>query len=498
VTAAPRQANLPELVDCRTRVPWLIAGLVGLGLSTAPRAASAQAPVSLKGIPVVVELKGDKGSGTERLSTTLRRTLADALGGLRSSSALHREQERLQITKEERTRPSQLSVAARGVGADYLVFVRVTRKQAGRYEAKGYLIDVAGQSVVHKHFAAYQRPKREAGPAGEEMARAMLARLSELKAAAAPPPPPAAPPVVAMPEPVLTAPPPAAPPPDVAVAPPPPAAPPPAVASAPPPAAPPGPATGAQTEVPAPPRERSFQLELSAGGGAGLVRSYRLTGDTVGVSDLSHSLSPLGMVSLGAEARLPKVGVGLLAQASLRPVGYTVVTDGQSNEVGGMLVDVRGLLGYHLGVADRAGRKVRLVPGLGVRMAYSGVSEHPGDIIPSARLVSVLAALGVRFPYDAQLELSAGVDMGLVVAYAERPGTTGDSPSGFTFGADLGLKYWFGDRLGVGFDTRFTMDRLAFSDRPTRPLDANERDVLSEARLTITDARAGLSVLFRL
>ncbi|MCA9551129.1 MAG: hypothetical protein KC933_13930, partial [Myxococcales bacterium] len=78
----------------------------------------------------MVELRGDKRAGTDRLSTTLRRTLADALGGLRSSSALHREQDRLQISQEERTRPSQLAAAAKGVGADYLVFVRATRKKA--------------------------------------------------------------------------------------------------------------------------------------------------------------------------------------------------------------------------------------------------------------------------------------------------------------------------------------------------------------------------------
>ncbi|MCA9555075.1 MAG: hypothetical protein KC933_33900, partial [Myxococcales bacterium] len=244
-------------------------------------------------------------------------------------------------------------------------------------------------------------------------------------------------------------------------------------------------------------RKKAFQMELSLGGGAGLVRSYRVTSEA-GVSDLSHSVSPQGMVSMGLDLALPRVGLGLMAQASLRPVGYHVETDGQIQDVSGMLIDFRSLLGYQLRLAKRPGGAVSLVPGLGVRVAYAGVSEHASDIIPTAQLVSVLAGVGVRFPYDEHLELRAGVDAGLVVAYSEKPGTTGASPSGFTFGADVGLRYWFGQRLGVAFDTRFTMDRLSFSDQPTRPVQADEVGTLTDARVTISDARAGLSVLIRL
>lgn len=485
----------------RSKVLGIALGL-GLALSTGAARAQDAVPGSVKGVTVVVELRGKRRHGADRLSRTLRRKLADALGGLRSSRALHREQDRLEIPKKERTKPSRLAIAGKGVNAEYLVFVRVARKRRARYEAKGYLIETETAKIIAKHTEKYRRPSKEAGPAGERLAIAMLVAIGKLKASEAPPAEP--PPIAAAPEPPPLPETPTAPPPNPAE--PTPAPPPtePAIAAAPPPSfAPPrrAPTPPPSIETPAPkrrPRRGVAEVRVAVGAGAGLVRSYDISAEAVQVSDLSHSLSPQGMARLVAEVELTKIGLGLSVQGSLRPVGYQVVVDSETRELSGMLLDAQAALRYHLALTERAGLPVQLLPALGVRLSRSGVESHSPAVIPNATLISPFARVGARLPYDEQLELEGGVDFGLAAGYAESPVDSGESPGGFSFGADVGLRYWFGARFGVAFDTRFTMDKLSFSNQPTRAVTRNEQAGLLDVNLSIIDVRSALSMLIRL
>lgn len=475
---------------------------VSLGWAPTPSAwAQSQDAASVKGVPVVVEIRGERKHGADRLSRTLRRALADALGGLRSSRALHREQDRLGISDEERTRPTQLAEAARGVAAEYLVFVRIVRNSRANYEAKGYLIDAKDAQLLHRSIVKYKRPSKEAGDAGVEIAASMLKALGELVATRQPPPPPPPPPIATqIPEPIIepavVQPPVSDPDPDpdpepvVAVAPP--VSQPPAVQ--PPVSAPP--ATG--VERPAPRRKKGpIDLRLGLGGGAGLLRSYQVSADGVSASSLSHSLSPQGLAQLSAEITLNKIGLGLMMQAALRPVGYTLSINGQPQDLSGLLIDARGALAYHLGVGERAGQKIELLPAVGLRVGRSSVEAHSTNVLPSATLMVVFAQVGLRLPYDENLEFEASVDFGAVASYSESPVTTGSSGGGFGFGADLGVHYWVSERIGVAFDTRFTLDRLSFSDRPTRAVTRIEQANLQDANVSITDVRTAASVVFR-
>ena len=473
---------------------------IGLGWAPHPSAlAQAEDSSSVKGVPVVVELKGRRKHGADRLSRTLRRTLADALGGLRSSRALHREQARLGITDNESTRPSKLAEAGRGVAAEYLVFVRVTRKRRARYEAKGYLIDTKDAQVVHRSIVKFRRPSKEAGKAGVEIANSMLKGLTEIVAARQPPPPP---PVVAVapdptPEPTPEPAPPVAPPPPAA-APSPEPTPPVAVAPAPEPTPEVQPPPSVQT--PAPRRttkDKALSLRIGLGGGAGVVRNYQVSADQLSASDLSHSLGPQGMARLGLELMLPTIGLGLAVETSLRPVGYTIVVDGENQDLSGLLIDARAALGYHLKVSERAGQAISLVPALGLRLSRAGVEDHPTNVVPSANLTVLFAEVGVRLPYDDNLTFELSADFGVVAGYSESPVTTGESAGGFAFGADLGVHYWISDLLGVAFDSRFSLDRLSLSERPTRAVPANEQANLQDANISITDLRTAVSVMFR-
>ncbi len=487
--------------------PVNVRAVIGLtlaaGLALVPSSsawAQAEDTATVKGIAVVVELKGRRKHGADRLSRTLRRTLADALGGLRSSRALHREQDRLQMPAKERTRPSSLAIAGRGVAADYLVFVRVARKKRANYEAKGYLIDTKDGQVVHRHIVKYARPSKEAGKAGKEIAESMLAGLKELAPTA---PKPASLPIAAdIPEPVIGNPATPKPAPAVPVVDEPNTVEPPAVATAPTNEPAVGPALAVEPApaivTPAPsPSSKSVDLRLGVGIGAGLVRSYSVSAEGVGASDLSHSVSPQGMARVAVELKVPSVGLGFSVQGAWRPVGYTVVVDGQTEELSGLLIDARTRLRYHIAMAERAGGQVELIPALGLRVGRSGVETHTTNVIPSATLMVVFAELGARLPYDENLEFEASVELGAIAGYNESPAVTGEAPGGFAFGADFGLHYWMSDSMGIALDTRFTLDRLSFAERPTRAVTLNEQFGLQNANVSITDVRTAASVVFR-
>ncbi len=472
----------------RTTVFVLAACLAMATLSTEASAAP--------GDELVVEVKGKRNTGISRLSRALRRRLADKLGGLRSTRELRAEQDRLQIPNKDRTKPSRLAEATRGIGAKHLLFVRFSKK--GRtYTAKSYLISAEDGSIAKKLKHTYKSSKR-AGVAGREIADATLGALEMITGqpiAVAPPPPP--PPEVEVPVvpdlPAKTIEPdpepdkPSAPSLDPAT----PVAPTlPAMATD---------ATPTNNTVEAPiaatrSKEAPFEVRLAAGIGAGLVRRYNLSSNTLPTSDLSHSLSPVALIELQGELNVNLIDVGLAVKANFRPVSYAVSADNRIDDPGGLLVDGRFGLNYRWEIAQRDGKPLELLPRAGLQLARSSVGEHQDNIVLSSTAMALLFGAGVRIPYDRQLEFDLGFDLGPVLSYSENPTTSGDGGGGLAFNADFAARYWFTKRISLALASQFSLMRLGFEGAPTRTVARDEVGRIFDASLSVTDFGTALIV----
>ncbi len=469
------------------RLAWTVGCL--LALNVAP--AEAQTP--LGETKVVVEVKGDAATHADAFSRALRRELVDALGRLASSREFQQEQRRLGVSKKKLTQPSNLAKAARGVGAGYLVFARLT-KDKGAFSARAYLLDAQSSKILLEHVERYQKGEAEA--AGRNAAARVLTRLRSLveaPVAIAPPPPT----TLTEPQSLLTTkePPLTKEPPKTVAA----VEPPKTVAPSPKTVAP-EPKTVAPMETveavePEPPMARPSVAEvtLTLAGGLGLVRNYALSAPDLGPSRLSHSLDPLSLVAGEVDFHSPRYGFGIAVRGAYRYVRYTLSTDGAQEQPTGALVDLAFLAKYQWVL----GNKISLVPLGGLRVAMQSVREHDGNVVPSARSTALVVGLGALLELRPQLHVLASLDGGAVLGYSESPTTTGEDGGGFTIGADLSLKAWLTSRVALAIDNRFSYDRIGFTDAPTRPVANGERASLTNARLGLTDLRSAIGLALR-
>ncbi|MEL7239314.1 MAG: hypothetical protein AAGK78_10665, partial [Planctomycetota bacterium] len=131
---------------------------------------------------VIVEVKGKRADGRRAFSSRLRRTIADRIGGLRSSRKFRRAQRKLGIPKRKQTYPSRLARAAREIKAEFVVFARVSQSQDKEgYAAKGYLVSAATGKILTRLDVAFATLKG-AGGAGVKMANMMLDALEKHRA----------------------------------------------------------------------------------------------------------------------------------------------------------------------------------------------------------------------------------------------------------------------------------------------------------------------------
>lgn len=492
----------------------------GIGLACCLSAvASADEGSVLDGIKLVVDVDGAPNLGTESMGAELRRNMANAVGPLVPSRLYDEAKAELKKKGKKAADAKALSQAGRRVGAEYVLRLKV-QKNKRQVEARLRLIDV-DSGVVELDERVPSKSPAEARSLGASLAQRATERLDQLVRAKrtlaeierpaeppartetrAPPPPP--------PPPLLEAPPP--PPPNTSAdeerarfvaakeaarraqldA----TANPGSKAQGADQTAPTPPST--ELELPKPERRTPGILRVAVLGGAGLMRSYQLSSDQVGRSSLSHALDPLGLIAVEGELLVPKLSVGVLVRGAFRPLHYVINTNGPtSSDPAGNLFDASGAVTYHLLLRGEGADAVRLIPQLGFRGSFALVEEHPSDIIPSATTLVVFTGATLRWPINEVLELSAGVQGGLIVAYQETPKDTGTSASGFNLGGELSARIWVTQHVAIAFDNHLTFDAVAFSGAPTRAVPPDEVGRLADARVRISDLRSSVGAAFR-
>ena len=443
----------------------------------APGWAEARPKSGLAGLEVVVTAHGADAPARESLLRGLRRELADVLGPLSPSRELDRALVELGISQGAARVPANLARAGRRVGAQYVVAVDVS-KQGRELEARGRLIETEG-GKVELELPIPLDPRGDATELGVTLARRVLARLETLRSPEGdliyggrpkePDP--------SLPGATAKKPPPAPP------------APAPTAAPAPPPAA-------AEVEAP-PPIVRTDVLRVALGGGAGLLRNYSLGGGEVARSAVSHGLGPVSLFAGEIELYLPNAHLGLLVRGAYRTVQYEVAAGSEGRSTpDGSLFDLDAAVGYHLPLQDGGGPV--LVPSLGLRLNFADVAPHMGSIVLTSNTAALVAGAAIRWPVDERLELSAGLAGGMIFLYRETPRESGQSAGGYTFGGDLGARFWVFEAVALAADVRFTLDGVSFADQPSRILPPVEQGRLADASLSISDLRVSFGVAFRL
>ncbi len=246
-------------------------------------------------------------------------------------------------------------------------------------------------------------------------------------------------------------------------------------------------------------RDDSEIIRISFGAGAGLLRRYDLAFSSGNNSPLSHQLEPLSLLELRSEFIAPKVPVSLQLNAAFRPVKYNITIPGEEDvQPSGSILDLMFLAGYHVGIAGSGRQTYKIIPSVGARFALSNVSAHQPNILLSTTTLAVIGGLGFRLPFNDVLELSFGVDGGLIVGYSEDPGTSGGGASGITIGGDLSVRLWLSDAIAIAIDNRFTFESVGFDGTPDRQLPESEPQDVQDATITTQDLRtsAGVAVRF--
>ncbi len=529
------------------RQPTAIAALLGLlvaGPWLSERTASAQDWTSIRGIRVVVDVRGKDRSYRSKIGRAIRRRMVEAIGPLVPSRELDKSKKQLRLRGTRANSPSNLARAGLEIGAEHIVDIYVKRVRRGA-TVRTRVVDVATAEIAYEQRTTIKNVKREGTKAGNEIGSAIIAKLQEITNAyggsvtASAPPPPPPPPEAApfagtpevLPEARITADPddpPSGPPPPPATSGDPyagiddPIAPnvstekkdssvkwfsskgeeqeaPPETASL---DDPPPPSKGDAKRVwfePPPPEEvdPSEFVRVGVSGGAGVLRSYTLATDE-GSSALSYTLDPLSMLAFDFELIIPRANVGMRIDAAFRPVAYSIDRgeDGTAFP-SGLLIDFMGIVNYHAEVMGSGRQALKVIPLAGVRVAAANVEQHLGNVIPSATNVGVFVGSDVRYPINELFEVEGGVFLGLIVAYDETPLASGDNNGGFMAGGRVGMRVWVTPYLGITFDNTISYDAITFTDAPDRPLPPDEVGRVTDASITIFDVRSSVGVAFR-
>ena len=536
------------------RGPRLLGGLTAAVLFVVdPGIGAAQDDFSpdISGIKLVVpQVRGKKSWGRDPLTRSLRENIRDGVD-LLNHEDFRSQQKELRLRGKAAYRAQNLAKAGQAIGADFVLYVRITR-QRWLYTATALLIDTESGAEKMNFRSQYYKPKEEAEDRGFRIARRTLQKLVTLMEAGeilTPDDPPVERPGS---EPLAFIPPadsanageaqteaapstfdnapfervddvetPATPDlgpetlgpemgledqgvdhlaqadPELAAAP---------LARA-------GSglgqveSTSLSSESPAtvvsqPPARGAHSIEvlrISVGAGAGFVRTYDVGSDAVAESRLSHTLSPMGLFSADIEITVPEVPFFGRVSSSLRPVNYSLdVQNSVPVEGSGILLNLSGLFGYQIGINGNDRSSIRLMPAAGVRFAMASAAAEINDVVLSSDSLAVVAGMMLRWPINDRLEINVGLDGGYVFSYSEDPTTTGDNGAGFVVGADLGAQIWLTDSIGVMIDNRFVVESVSLDGTPTRAVRTSERDGLTNASVTTRDLFTSVGVVFRL
>ena len=253
--------------------------------------------------------------------------------------------------------------------------------------------------------------------------------------------------------------------------------------------------------TPSRPTEPLELLRVSVGAGAQFLRSYDVGFQTLNDSDLSHTLSPLGLFSADIEATLPDIPVFGRVVTSLRPVNYSLEVQNAEpvEDARGLFVNVTGLVGYSIGLGGDSRSNVRILPAAGLRLAVSSVPERIREAVLSSTSLGAVGGVTLRWPVNEMLEIDIGVDGGYVFSYSESPNQTGNGGAGFVVGADVGAQVWLTDSFGIMIDNRFVYESIGLDGAPNRTVPESEgQGTLSDGSVTTQDLLTSIGVVFRL
>ena len=532
------------------RRPRLIHVLVAiaLGFLVIPsRSAAQETSADVSGVKVVVpQARGRRNWGRDQLTASIRKTIGDG-ALLLDPGDYTQAQKKLKIRGRAANRPQNMARAARAIGAQFVLDVRISR-QRWLYTATARLIDAETGEEKMNFRSQYYKPRAEAEDRGFRIATRTLQKLGTLLESGEIPGMIASQAVERPGRDPMAFVPPA----DIAdpkddtsspqddpfgrvdqdepdqasstrssdrdddalaahdsagssgFAPPPPAEAPFSPESS-------GSGTTSQFESTPPtttavsePAPTSFArplevLRISISAGAEFVRAYDVTSDAVTNSELSHALSPLGLVSAEIEAIVPDIPFFFRTSASFRPVNYSLdVQNSVPVEGSGILLNALGLVGYQIALSGNERSSIRLIPSAGIRLALSSAAAEINDVVLSSTSLAAIGGLTFRWPLNDVLELDIGVDGGYVFSYSESPTTTGNDGAGFVVGGDLSAQIWLTDTIGILVDNRFVFESVSFKGAPTRAVQESEQAGLTDATVSTRDLFTSVGVIFRL
>lgn len=486
--------------------------VLALVLGTPAVASAEEWPASVRGLKVVVpKARAKKAYGRDAATKAIRKTMAEALGGLVSEADLNKAQKKLKLRGRAALKDENLARAGRQAGAQWVLDVEIS-KEKWLYTATARLINCETGAEQMNFRAQFYKPNSEARDRGERIAKRTIEKLDVLTREGPLPvilaqgdaDRPGKDPTAVAPPSDLTGD-------DVGTPPPPPVDPlaqrlddPPPDSTPPPPSQTTRPSDSTPTQVtrqaPEPVEDDDTELlRFSIAAGSGLLRTYSLSSDAVDGSGLSYRLDPLSLVYADVELIVPGVPVTAIVKGAFRPVGYKVDPPGQETvRTSGSLVDASFMAGYHLTLNGRGREALRLIPLVGMRMNLASAGGDPSGIVVSSTLLALQGGVLARLPINEVLELNLQAEAGWIASYSESPTASGTGGAGFTAAGELGARIWLSSAVAIAFDNRFTYEQLSFTGAPTRVVPATEQSNLQNVRLSTKDLRASIGIAFRL
>ena len=239
-------------------------------------------------------------------------------------------------------------------------------------------------------------------------------------------------------------------------------------------------------------------LRIDISGGAGLLRRYDVSSANVGDSGLSYPLDPTSLLRAGVDLLIPKTSLGFDIDFAFRPVQYEVGPVGQPAETpSGMLINTAVWVNYQVPLAGAGRQAIRLIPRIGGRLDTAPVDSHPGNFVIPATSITVVGGVGVRWPINRTLEVSAAIDGGWIASYSEERAVSGDGGTGFSVGGDLDVRIWLSSMIGIAFDTQYRFAQVNFDGLPTRQVPNGETGQLENLTVSTQDLLTSVGMALR-
>ena len=226
------------------------------------------------------------------------------------------------------------------------------------------------------------------------------------------------------------------------------------------------------------PEKSLLKFKLGAGSRAYAAYAVVAQGNTLGNS---FTVDPTVTINVQAAAELP-MGLGLETGYSLSPTSFSLDSvQGaiEPREPGGTFHEVFANLYWRLDVA-RLGQNswFTISPLLGVDFGSLIVDQQSPNLVLSWSTLSPLGGVRFGLEFD-KLALDLGVSGGIVVAFEEDPGQTGEFDSGVAFNIGSSGRYYFNKYLGAELAVRYRYRDVTLKGPGTRVILNADQSILN-------------------